>query len=84
MIYKVVFQFKTYTGTVFVGIESLYKPKGFSSFELISYILDSDIENVKKVMRDENIDQNKFLACGDLKEIYSLKNFRQTEIKRVK
>ncbi len=75
LVYKVVFMFKTFTGNMFVGLESLYKPDGFPSFELLSYILDSDLENVKKVLRDENIQSSKMLACGDLKEIFSLKNF---------
>ncbi len=68
---------------MFVGLESLYKPDGFPSFELLSYILDSDLANVRKVLKDESIDQSGFLACGDLKEIFSLKNFRQTEVVRV-
>ena len=67
---------KTYTGSMYVGLESLYKPNGAPSFELLSYILDSDLDNIKRVMRGENINPNKMLACGDLKEIFSLKNFR--------
>ena len=67
---------------MFLGIESLYNPKGFPTFELLSYILDSELSNVKKVLKDESINSTGFLACGDLKEIYSRKNFRQTEIVR--
>jgi len=67
---------KTFTNNVYLGIESLYKPSGFSSFELISYIMDSNLDNVRKVMRDENIDTNKHFACGDVKEIFSRKVHR--------
>jgi len=68
---------------MFVGLETLYKPNGFPSFELISYLLDSDLANIRKVLNDDNITSERTLACGDLKEIYSAKNFRQTETVRV-
>jgi len=40
MIYKTVLLIKTFTGDSFVGIEALYKPSGYPSFELLSYIVD--------------------------------------------
>ena len=74
---------KTFTDSHFLGIESLYKPTGWPSFEVLSYILDSELENVRKVMKDEDIDASRMYACGDLKEIYSRKNNRDVEVKRV-
>ena len=47
---------KTFTSTTFVGIESLYKPTGYPSFELISYIMDADIETIRLVLDDQTID----------------------------
>ena len=32
--------------------------------------MDSDIENVKLVLNDTNIDINDIFACGDLQEIF--------------
>ena len=49
----------------------LYKPSGFPSFEIISYILDSDLSNVELVMDAGEIKIHKHFACGDIKEIYS-------------
>ncbi len=83
IIYKVVFFIKTFTNSLFLGIESVYKPNGFPSFEVLSYIADSNLDNVKKVMKDQNIKESEFLACGDIKDIFSLKVHRQTETKRV-
>ena len=68
--------FKTYTGKMFLGLETLYKPTGYPSFELLSYILDTELEGVRLVLGDEDISERSNLACGDLKVIYSLKNFR--------
>lgn len=48
------FYFKTFTNDLFVGIETLYKPDG-GQFEVLSYIMDKDLENVRLVMDDENI-----------------------------
>jgi len=75
LVYKSVFMLKSFTTTMFLGIETLYKPTGFPSFEVLSYILDSEIGTIRKVMKDEDISERSNLACGDLKVIYSLKNF---------
>jgi len=83
LIYKAVFQLKTYSSNMYLGIESLYKPSGFPSFEVISYIMDTDLENISLVLNTYDINENNMLACGDLKEIYSMKNFQQTETVRV-
>ena len=50
---------------------------------MLSYILDSKIENIRKVLKDEGIESRRMLACGDLKEIWSLKNNQQSEVSRV-
>ena len=52
VIYKAVFWFKTFTSNVFVGVEMLYKPEGAPSFELLSYIVDSDLNTVAKVLNE--------------------------------
>lgn len=67
VIYKVVFWFKTFTSNVFVGAEMLYKPEGRPSFELLSYIIDSDLNTISKVLNEQTIDQNDIFACGDIK-----------------
>ncbi len=76
LIYKTVIMFKTFTSTVFLGIESLYKPSGFPSFEVITYIMDADIRTIRNVLGDESIDPTQMFACGDLKAIYSTKVFQ--------
>ena len=48
---------KTYTTEVFLGLESLYKPSGFPSFEIISYIMDSNLKNIEKVLNVEDLNK---------------------------
>lgn len=44
----------------------LYKPEG-GAFELISYILDSDLEVIRRVLEESTINTNDIFACGDIK-----------------
>ena len=67
---------------MYLGVEMLYKPTGFPSFELISYLLDSDISNIEMVLNIHQLNKNKLFSCGDIKEIYSNLNLRQTEVVR--
>lgn len=39
----------------FVGAEMLYKPEGQPSFELISYVVDSNLETIAKVLNESAI-----------------------------
>ena len=64
---------KTFNDVTYVGIESLYKPQGYPSFELLGYVVDSDLKTIKKVLKDNSIDPNDIFACGDIKEIFSRK-----------
>ena len=64
---------KTFTSTVYVGIESIYKPQGYPSFEVLSYLMDTDLDNIKMVLKDQSIDPHDIFACGDIKEIFSRK-----------
>ena len=41
---------KTFTSDVYVGAEMLYKPEGQPSFEILSYIIDSDLNVISKVL----------------------------------
>lgn len=84
MLYKSVFYFKTFTNEIYLGIESLYKPTGFPSFELVSYMLSDKLADIEKALKIKELNNRKHMGCGDLKEIYSRKNFRQDEIKNVK
>lgn len=74
IIYKVVYLLKTFTSENYIGIESLYKPSGFGNFEVLSYILDSELSNIEYALNIEGVDKNNMFACGDLKEIWSRKN----------
>lgn len=82
LIYKAVILIKTFTSETYVGVESLYKPQGYPSFDLLSYIVDSDLKNVQKVLKDETIDAHNIFACGDIKQIYSNKVFKPIKIVR--
>lgn len=45
----------------------LYKPEGLPTFELLSYILDSDLNIISRVINESAINPNSIFACGDLK-----------------
>lgn len=78
-----VFWIKTFTSNVYIGAETLYKPEGRPSFELLSYIIDSDLDVVGKVLGESAIDPNDVFACGDLKSIYSAKLHQAVEVRRI-
>ena len=42
--------------------------------------MDSDLENVKLLLKDRSIDPNEFFGCGDLQEIFKSKQQIITEI----
>lgn len=73
---------KTFTSTVYVAIESIYKPQGYPSFELVSYLMDEDLDNIKLVLKDESINPEDIFACGDIKEIFSRKKNMPVEVVR--
>ena len=73
---------KTFTSAIFVGIESVYKTQGHPSFEVISYLMDEDLDNIKLVLKDESIDPEDIFACGDIKEIFSRKRNMPVEVVR--
>lgn len=80
VLYKAVFWFKTFTSNVFVAVEMLYKPEGRPSFELLSYLIDSDLTTIAKVLKEQAIDQNDIFACGDIKQIYTTRLKKVIEI----
>ena len=82
-IFKTVVMLKTFTSTTFVGIEALYKPSGYPSFELLSYIMDADINTIRIVMDDNEIDPTQVFACGDIKDIFTKKVFKSAMVVRV-
>ena len=61
----------------------LYKPEGMPSFELLSYILSSDLNVISRVLNESAINPNQIFACGDLKQIFSTKLHKSVEIRRV-
>lgn len=61
----------------------LYKPEGRPSFELLSYVIDSDLNTIAKVLNEQTINQNDIFACGDIKQIYTSKLKKTIEIRRV-
>ena len=61
----------------------LYKPEGRPSFELVTYVIDSDLNIISRVIEENGININSIFACGDIKQIYSAKVHKSVEIRRV-
>jgi len=72
--YKMVVQIKTYSYTNYVAVEGLYKQIGFPSFEVLTYYVDSNLDNVKSILNEYLVDPNGYVGCGDIKSIYSQAN----------
>ena len=83
LIFKTVLMIKTFTSTTFLGIESLYKPSGYPTFEVLNMIMDADIQTIRIVMDDYDIDPTQVFACGDIKDIYSKKVHKTAIVVRV-
>ena len=68
---KLVVAFKTFTDQFYAGIEGELRLKGTQRFRLLSYHYDTDIDTIKEVLGETNININNFIGCGNLKEIYT-------------
>ena len=72
--YKLVVQIKNFTSNNYLALEGIYKKIGFPTFEVTTYYVDSDIDNVRAVLDDYTIDPQNFVGCGNVKSIYSKAN----------
>jgi len=68
---KLVVAFKTFTDQFYAGIEGELRLRGSQRFRLLSYHYDTDLNSIKEVLGEPNIDVNNFVGCGNLKEIYT-------------
>ena len=76
--YKLVTQIKTFATNNYLAIEGVYKQIGFPAFEITTYYIDSNLENIKAVLGEYGIYENAFVGCGDVKSIYSQSNPKET------
>lgn len=72
--YKIVILVKTFSSTNYIAVEGVYKQIGFPTFEVITYYIDSNIDNIRNVLDEYLVDPNGFVGCGDIKAIYSQAN----------
>lgn len=72
--YKLVLQVKTFSTNNYIAVEGVYKQVGYPTFEVNTYYIDTDINNVRNVLSEFSIDPNGFVGCGDVKGIYSQGN----------
>ena len=72
--FKMVIQVKTFSATNYIAIEGVYKQIGFPTFEVITYYVDGNIDNIRNVLNEYLVDPNAFVGCGDIKAIYSQAN----------
>lgn len=77
-VYKLVVQVKSFASNNYIAIEGVYRQVGFPAFEVTTYYVDSNIDNIKGVLAEYGIDPNAFVGCGDVKSIYSQANPGQT------
>ena len=70
-VYKVVFQIRSFQDDSYIGIEAQVNRFGFPSFEILNYIMETDIDRIKICLNEPTIDPSNFVGCGDLKAIYS-------------
>ena len=71
MTVKLVAVIKTFQDTYYVGVEGALRARGLPRFQLISYAVDTVLNNVGLVVGEANLDVNNFIGCGDLKKVYT-------------
>lgn len=76
--YKLVVQIKSFSNINYLAVEGIYKQVGFPAFEVTTYYMDSDLNNIKDVLEEYGIHENSFIGCGNVKAIYSQENPNQT------
>lgn len=72
--YKIAVQIRTFHTTNYLGVEGIYRQVGFPTFEITSYLFDSNLENIRIVLNDFSIVDTGYFGCGDIKSIYSQAN----------
>ncbi len=70
-LYKIVVQVRTFHTTNYLAVSGLYKQLGSPTFEVTSYLFDSDISNVRTVLEESTVVETGYFGCGDVKSIYS-------------
>jgi hypothetical protein len=68
---KLVVQFKTFVDEFYAGIEGELRLRGTQRFRLLSYHYDTEIQSIRDVIGEPNINVNNFVGCGSLKDIYT-------------
>ena len=72
--FKLVLQIKTFSSNNYVAVEGVYRQVGAPAFEVVTYYVDSNLDNVRAVIGEYALDANAFVGCGDVKAIYSQAN----------
>ena len=72
--YKLVLAVKSFAASNYVAVEGVYRQVGAPTFEVLTYYVDSSLENVRSVLGEYSVDANAFVGCGDVKAIYSAAN----------
>ena len=72
--FKLVLQIKSFSATNYVAVEGVYRQVGAPAFEVVTYYVDSSLDNVRGVLGEYSLDPNAFVGCGDVKAIYSQAN----------
>lgn len=72
--YKLVAQIKSFSTNNYIAVEGVYKQVGYPAFEVTTYYLDSDLDNIKSILGEFSIDANAYVGCGDVKSIFTQDN----------
>lgn len=74
MTYKIAIKIQTFNTVNYLGLTGLYKKIGFPTFQVVNYLLDTDINNIRMVLEEPTVNENGISGCGDVKAIYSQAN----------
>ena len=72
--YKVVIKIQTFNSTNYLGVVGQYRKLGFPTFQIVAYLFDTDINNIRTVLEEPTVQENGIAGCGDVKAIYSQAN----------
>ena len=73
-IVKLVVMLRSFYSTTYVGVSGTYSQIGFPTFAILNYLFDTNLENIRTVMEEPNVNASSVFGCGDVKSIYSQAN----------
>lgn len=83
LVVTLILKFYTFSEKFYIGLSGLLKAKGLPRFQLNNYHYSNVLAKVATSLAVENVDENNFVTCGEVKTIYTnyLRSMRTDQTK---